>query len=234
MYMLIAVEKVFMSKRNLIAIGVLFVILLGGITITLVLLSSNQDNRSGAEAPPPLITEAPSLPPVDTQDTALDTTDPGPVTNVRVNYPYINGTASDWNQASCTWDSNSNATLYNVKVTEVDTSTEVKSEQLNSSVSQELFAINDGKTYRCEVAAVNTAGVAGTPGSDEQVCESTALVETPTPTPTETPVPTVTETPIPTVEITVAPTATPTAIPTAIPTLPPTGSIGSVVTIGIG
>ena len=215
-----------MSKRNLIAIVVLFVILLGGITTTLFMLSSNQDNRSGAEGPADLITAAPTLPPVETLDEGT-TDDPGPVTNVRVNYPYISGTESDWNQASCTWDGNQNATLYNVKVTDVDSSTVVKNEQLNSGVAEETFSIVDGKTYRCEVAAVSSSGVSGTPGSDEQVCESTALETTPTPTlPPEAPTPIVTEAPTPTPIVTVA--------PTAIPTLPPTGSIGTVATIGIG
>ncbi|HRN96711.1 MAG TPA: hypothetical protein PLD54_04655 [Candidatus Levybacteria bacterium] len=211
-----------MSKKNLIAIVILFVVLLGAIFVTLYLISSNQDTRSSANTPDdlfPIITDIPV--PVEIQDG--ESTDPGPVDNVSVNYPNIEGDQADFTKASCTWDSNMNAFQYNLKITEVDTGTVLTEEVVNSGMQKDVFDVIPNNTYRCEVAAINSAGVAGTAGVDEQVCEVEASAS---PTPIVTVAPT-------------EPPASPTAtlvpqIPTAKPTLPPAGSVGTIATIGLG
>jgi hypothetical protein len=210
-----------MSRRNLIAIGILFVVLLGAIFVTLFLISSNQDTRSNAETPPdpfPVVSEAP----IEVQDGTEG--DPGPVENVSVNYPNIEGDEADFTKASCTWDPNTAASQYNLKVTEVDTGTVLKEELVNSGIAKDVFSVTPNNTYRCEVAAVNAAGISGAAGVDEQVCE---VEESAQPTPT----------------VPVEPTATPIATPTATlvpptstprPTLPPTGGVGTIATVGLG
>lgn len=213
-----------MSKRNIIAIAVLFVVLLGAIFVTLFLMSSNQDTRSDAstalDTTFPVITDVPA--PLQTQS-GQESTDPGTVENVSVNYPYINGDEADFTSASCTWDSNINAFQYNLKVTEVDTNSVIKEQVVNSGVLSDVFDVVPNNTYRCEVAAINSAGVAGVAGVDEQVCEVQAEVS-PSPSPV----------------VTVQPTATPTATlaPQAPvvtkPPLPPTGSVGTIATVGLG
>lgn len=212
-----------MSKKNLIAIGVLFVVLLGAIFVTLFLISSNQDTRSSANTPDPfpIVTDIP--PQIDVQDG--DSADPGPVDNVSVNYPNIEGDEADFTKASCTWDPNTSASQYSLKVTEVDTNTVLKEELVNSGISKDVFDVTPNNTYRCEVAAVNADGIAGVAGVDEQVCEVEA-----TTSPTPTPIVTITPTSIP-----ATPTATLVpATPTTRPTLPPSGSVGTIATVGLG
>lgn len=209
-----------MSKKNLIAIGALFFILLAGIFVTIYLLGSNQDTRSNASTG--TITDTSSVP-VSAQDGSDATcTDPGVVQNVTVNYPNFTDTETDFNSANCTWDANTSATTYNVKITNVDTEAVVDEKTLAPDELTLVFPVAQKGTYRCEVAAVNSCNVAGTAGFDQQVCGADAMV-------TETPSPIVTE----------APTATPTAVivteaPTAKPTLPPTGSVGTIATVGVG
>ncbi len=211
-----------MGKKNLIAIGVLFVVLLGTIFVTLFLISSNQDTRSGAQTPPsafptfpPVVTDIP----VDVQD---GETDPGPVENVSVNHPDVEGDIVDYTYASCTWDSNPAAAKYDLTVTEVDTGQVVLDKEVNSNTTKEKFQIVDGNTYRCEVAAVNSSGIAGIKGVDEQVCATPAAAE-PTVAPTTPPV------------VTVAPTVpVSSSSATPIPTLAPPGSIGTIATVGLG
>lgn len=216
-----------MSKRNLIAIGVLFVVLLGAIFVTLLMISSNQDNRSSANTPDdlfPVVTNPPVI--VDTQDEG--STDPGPVESVSVNYPNVDGDAVDYTKASCTWDPNSNASQYSLKVTEVDTGTILKEELVNSGVTSDVFNVVANNTYRCEVAAVNASGIPGVAGVDEQVCEVEATAQ---PSPTQPPV--VPTTPPPVLTSTPSATVVP-QVPTATPTLPPAGNIGTIAAIGLG
>lgn len=212
-----------MSKKNLIAIGALFFILLAGIFVTIYLLGSNQDTRSNASTGS--ITDTSGVP-VSVQDGSGSTcTDPGVVQNVTVNYPNITETESDFNSANCAWDANSNAANYHVKITNVDTEAVVDEKTLTPDQLTLAFPVSQKGTYRCEVAAVNSCNVAGTAGFDQQVCGVDAML-TETPSPTAPPI------------VTEAPTATPTAIvtqaPTVKPTLPPTGSIGTIATVGVG
>jgi hypothetical protein len=213
-----------MSKRNLIAIGVLFVVLLGAIFVTLLMISSNQDNRSSASTPDnlfPTISTAPVI--VDTLDG--DAEDPGIVESVSVNYPNMEGDSLDYTKASCTWDPNSNASQYSIKITEVDTGDVLKEDLINSGITKEVFSVVENNTYRCEVAAVNASGIPGAAGADEQICQVEASAQ---PTPTTPPVPT---TPV----LTSTPTATLVPqIPTATPTLPPAGNVGTIAAIGLG
>lgn len=207
-----------MSTRNIIAIVVLFVVLLGAIFVTLFLISSSQDTRSNADTPDdfPVISEAP----IEVQDGEEE--GPGSVDGVRVDYPNIEGDQANWEQANCSWNANTNASTYSIKVLEVDTETVIAEESVNSGVTNKVFPITSGNTYRCEVAAVNSAGVAGTAGFDEQVCVSDAPVTSPSP--------------VASPSATIAPTAIPTVVaqPTVTPTLPPTGSFGTIATIGLG
>jgi hypothetical protein len=218
-----------MSKRNLIAIGVLFVVLLGAIFVTLLSLSSNQDNRSSANTPDdlyPVVTNAPIV--VDTQDAG--TGDPGIVEAVSVNYPNQEGDSLDYTKASCTWDPNPNASQYSLKITHVDTNTVLKEELVANGINKDVFNVLGDNTYRCEVAAINASGIPGAAGSDEQVCPAEVTAQ---PSPT-TPVVTTVPSPI----LTASPTATliPTQPPvtTVIPTLPPAGNIGTIAAIGLG
>lgn len=215
-----------MGKKNLIAIGVLFVVLLGAIFVTLYLVSSSQDTRSSANTPDVFPTVPPFVPnvPVEAQGGDSETADPGPVDGVSVNHPYINGDDVDYTQASCTWDPNPNAVQYSLTITEIDTGTVIKDEAISNEITEDVFVPVSGNTYRCEVAAINASGVVGIAGVDEQVCEIPVEVEEPSPTPIITTPPVV-----------ASPSATPVVeIPTATPTLPPAGSIGTIATVGIG
>lgn len=213
-----------MGNKNLIAIGVLFVVLLGAIFVTLYLVGSNQDTRSSANTPNVFPTTPPFVPniPVEAQDGdgELDTADPGAVESVSVNHPYIDGDAVDYTRASCTWDPNPNAVQYSLKITEVDTGTIVKDEAISTEQTEDIFTPTGGYTYRCEVSAINASGVAGVAGIDEQVCEI-PLEPSPTPVVTTPPV------------VVVSPTDIP-VLPTAVPTLPPAGSVETIATLGIG
>lgn len=219
-----------MSKRNLIALGALFVVMLVAIFVTMYLIGSNQDNRSDANTPDPFPTLSDDFTPVDPSDAGIQDSpscpDPGTVENVNVDYPLVEQEIADWNRAVCTWDSNPTATSYNVKIVEVDTG---KSNDVivNSGVNKEEFDVIPGNTYRCEVTPVNACNVAGIAGFDEQVCEVPDLTITQTPEPTITASPTAVLTSTPTA--TLAP-----QIPTATPILPPAGSAGTMAVVGIG
>ncbi len=220
-----------MSKRNIIALSIFFVFILVGIFVTMYLVSSNQDTRSSASTPD-LITTVP-LQPTGAFEVADGEEDPGEIDDVTVDYPSITGDSADWDSASCTWAVNPNAASYNLKVSKVDPNTGnilavVKDESVTGGVSKDIFAVTRGDTYKCEVAAVNTAGVAGVSNFDQQTCIVDGLAD---PSPTVPPT------------VTVAPSASPTAtliptvaVPTSAPkpTLPPTGNIGTVATVGIG
>jgi hypothetical protein len=235
-----------MNKKTIIILGIVALVAVGLVGIsTMFLTQSNQDNRSSANEPtPPII--PPSVSPIaDTSfgTSAVDTTTPTPtdtltptasptptlaaqtscqqpsqVSNVKVQFPYIdsNGT-SHFVQASCNWDANADAASYTLKVTEVETNTVVLDQSEPAGTTQVAFDINQGKTYRCDVSAVNSCGAVSVAASDQLLCEANGLVN-PTPTITEAP--------------TASPTAVLTATETPRPTLPPTGPAYSMV-IGV-
>ncbi len=121
---------------------------------------------------------------------------PAIASGVTVEFPGCNGSSCDLTQASCAWNSQSDAASYNVTVTEVETSTVIKNnESQSSSTTKILFPITQGRTYKCDVVAVASCGTLAAAASDQLLCEADALIDTPTPTqpaaavPTSTPIP---------------------------------------------
>lgn len=99
-----------------------------------------------------------------------------------------------FDKAGCNWAAVSGATKYNVKVTEVETGVTIKSETVTGTKTS--FPVVQGRTYKCEVSAVNSCGSVGGTNEDSLLCEVDAFVS-PTPTPTPPP-PVETPTPAPT------------------------------------
>lgn len=218
--------------KNII-LAIIIIVLLIGIPITVYFAKQQQETRSRAE------------------ETCQP---PAAVSNVKVNFPNCEGDVCNFEQASCTFDAVSGAVTYSLKVTEVDSGSVIKSETL-SSATKIIFPVTNGKTYKCDVAAVNSCGQTGATGTDSKLCviEGQLPTPSPTPTPTLTPVPTatptltptptpvpsgtptptvvvVTSTPIPTSPpIVILPSSTPTPIPTLIP-----GNTATTIGLGIG
>lgn len=141
----------------------------------------------------------------------------------------------DPNQSTCEWDATSGATSYHYKVTEVDSDTVIKEGDVDASTTKASFPFELGRTYKCEVNAVNKCGE-GPVGEATDSCplpsvspppEVTPTPEdTPTPKPSSTPAPSTTprpsSTPSPTPTVTPTPTMTPTPTITPTPSLSPT------------
>lgn len=204
-----------MKNKEQIAIGGIILAVAAAILIIVSFINQPQDTRSSAQET--------SLTPTPTSTCQT----PGGVQNVRIDYPYCQGSACSSTQASCSWDAVTGAVSYTVKVTEIETGTIVKNNQIITAPPLTLvFSINNGKTYQCDVAATNACGTSGQIGTDQRLCE-TAVVATPVPT--ATPAPTTTQptaTPVPTLTTTViAPTNTP------VPTIASPGS-GTAAMIG--
>lgn len=108
---------------------------------------------------------------------------PPQVQNVLVEYPGCVGDTCNFTQASCSWDQVSGATQYKLTMTQVESGSVVVSETVTATSSSKIFNVVQGKTYKCEVAAVNSCGAVGLAGSHSLLCQVDALVET-TPTPT--------------------------------------------------
>ena len=132
-----------------------------------------------------------SLPVGITQTYAQSCAAPAAATGVQVEFPGCNGTQCDLTQASCKWNSQSDAASYNVTVTEVETGTVIKnSESETASTTKILFAVTQGKTYKCDVVAVSSCGGLAAAASDQLLCQADAIISTPTATlapPTATP-----------------------------------------------
>ena len=127
---------------------------------------------------------------------------PAAASGVTVEYPGCNGASCDLAQASCAWNSQSDASSYNVTVTEVETGTVIKNNESQlSSTTKVLFPITQGRTYKCDVVAVSSCGGLAAATSDQLLCEADALIDTPTPSPTVAVIPT---------KPVIPPTATPT------------------------
>lgn len=116
---------------------------------------------------------------------------PAPATpaTVTLSYPLCEqgqtGETCQFDKAGCVWDAVSGATKYNVKVTEVETGAVITSEQVTTT--KKNFSVVQGRTYKCEVSAVNDCGSVSVTNEDTIVCEIDALLS-PTPTPTPAPV----------------------------------------------
>lgn len=139
---------------------------------------------------------------------------PATATGVTVEYPgCATGTSCDLAQASCAWNSQSDASSYNITVTEVETGTIIKNNETQpSTTTKVLFNITQNRTYKCDVVAVSSCGGLAAAASDQLLCEADALLE---PTPTTA----------------VVPTATPVP-PTATPVLKPGGPMQTIAVIG--
>lgn len=111
-----------------------------------------------------------------------------------------------FDKASCSWDPVSGASSYNVKVTEVDSGNVVKTDSITSGTTKIVFPVTPGKTYKCEVTAVNSCGSTGGTGSDSLLCSVPGNTTSPSPTPKATPTPP---------PATPAPVSTPTPSPVA-------------------
>ncbi len=126
---------------------------------------------------------------------------PGTPATVTTSYPLCEAPAGggqescQFDKAGCVWESVSGATSYNVKITEVETGAIVKSDSVTTTKTS--FPVVQGRTYKCEVAALNSCGAVGGTNEDSIVCEIDGFVS-PTPTPTVAPVATPVPTPVPT------------------------------------
>jgi len=137
---------------------------------------------------------------------AQSCTTPSQVQNVLVTFPSCDTSGvCNFTQGSCTWAATTGATSYQVNVTEVETGASIVNTQVTSSVTSEVFNVNQSNTYKCDVSAINSCGTSGPSGSYSLLCKVDAAV-------------TVTVTPAP-----IQPPA-----PTSPPKLPPTGSNDSI------
>ena len=146
---------------------------------------------------------------------AQSCTAPATATGVTVEYPGCStSTTCDAAQASCSWNAQSDASSFNVTVTEIETNTIIKNNESHpAATTKVLFNITQGRTYKCDVVAVSSCGGLAAASSDQLLCEADLLLDTPTPTQV------------------VVPTATPIP-PTATPVLKPGGPIQSIAVLG--
>lgn len=185
------------NKRNLILLGAFAALLLVGIPLTVFIVNNQQtqDIRSRAQEGPTPTTSA--------------CTPPGTVNNVLVEYPSCTGDQCLFDQASCSWSAVDGAVTYTLKVTEVDSGNVVKSESLNASTTRTTFPITNGKTYKCDVTAVNACGASGGTGTHSLLCKTDGLFPTNTPAPTTPVSPPPTSPPAPTTPASLVCGATP-------------------------
>jgi len=176
---------------SLVVMGILLV----SIPFVVYLSSQQQDPRSRADEPAAGTCQAPAQ-----------------VTGVLVDYPYCNGDQCSFTQASCEWTPVSGATSYNATITEVETSRTIApspASPINASTTKVTFPVTTGKTYKCDVSAVNSCG-AGPVGTHSLLCQADTSTF-----PTSTPIPTVIPSPIPTTPIIPTSPVYPTASPAA-------------------
>jgi hypothetical protein len=106
---------------------------------------------------------------------------PGTPSTVTLSYPFCSsgsgGESCNFERAGCNWDSVSGATKYTVKVTEVETGATITTETINAPTTQNSFPVVQGRTYKCEVSAVNSCGATGGTNEDTLLCETDALLE---------------------------------------------------------
>ncbi len=115
-------------------------------------------------------------------------TTPAQVPNVIISYPACDANnLCNFTQATCTWGAVSGAATYSVKSTEVETSTIVYNQSVAATLFTATFPITQGKTYKCEVSAVNSCGTAGPAGTHSLLCQVDAAVTTTPAIPQATP-----------------------------------------------
>lgn len=184
-----------MSKTAIVVIVLLTFGIVGGIGLGVLRLSNTQNSQnlaSSAKTADQFSTPS-SAPAIVSNVTAQSCTTPAQVSNVEVNYPSCVGAQCSFVEADCVWDAVSGAANYSVKVTEVDSSSVIKNVTVGGSSTSYTFPVTQNKTYRCEIAAVNSCGTSGPTGVGEALCAvdgltvSTAPSATPTPTPKPSP-----------------------------------------------
>ncbi len=149
-------------------------------------------------------------------ENVLSSTTPAKVT--------ISGGICRPNVGTCSWDGATGATSYHFKITNTtDNDAVVLEGDVESSVTGIDFPSVPGKTYKCEVTAVNECGESE-PSNTTSKCPLPSVTPTPGPsgTPTPTPKPSATPTPKPSATPTLTPTPKPSATPTPSPTPTPT------------
>ncbi len=109
---------------------------------------------------------------------------PDQVSSVLVEFPSCNGAQCSFVNASCSWGAVANASSYNLTVTEVESGKVVKSESEPTATTKVTFPVTQGKTYKCDVAAVNSCGNTGATGTFSLLCQvqgGGTIAPTPTP-----------------------------------------------------
>lgn len=157
-----------MNSKTAVIWGAVVLSLMGVIGLTVFLLQGQQDVRSRAQIP---------------SETAQSCPTPAKVQNVLVEFPSCVGDVCNFTQASCSWNSVAGATKYQVKIFQVESTEVVKDEQVEAAVTRVQFSVVQNKTYKCEVAAINSCGAVGLSGSHSLLCEVDAALVTPTPIP---------------------------------------------------
>lgn len=165
-----------MNKKTALLLGVVGIALTVVVGLTVYLVQSQQDTRSRADTSTPIQTTPPA-------EIAQSCPLPAQVQNVQVEFPNCVGDTCNFTQASCSWSSVSGATKYQVSVSQVESGESVKNEQVDGTVVRVEFPVVQNKTYKCDVAAINSCGSTGPAGSHTLLCEADALVSTPTPVP---------------------------------------------------
>lgn len=155
---------------------------IGVVALTLMLLSESQDTRSRASQEQPLSIPSPTSPA--SAQSAQSCPAPGAVPDVLVEYPNCIGEICNFDKASCTWGSVAGATKYKMTVTETDTETIIRDEEVEASITRVEFDINQGMTYKCDISAINSCGAVGAVVSHSLLCETDVVAAQPTPTPT--------------------------------------------------
>lgn len=228
-----------MKDKKVLIIGLLVTVLLVAIPLTVYIANQQQDVRSSAQvdstvatlptntpspSPTNLPTSTPALTSTPTLTPTIATTitptltptatgsacqTPDAVSSVELNYPSCQGTQCNFTQADCTWAAVNGATSYSIKVTQVDSGTVTKTDTVAAPTVMYAFAVEQGKTYRCDIAAINSCGTSGPVGSAQALCSVDGQVGSPTP-------------------------VQPTTPPQVIPTVVPTGDTNTTMLVGIG
>jgi len=134
---------------------------------------------------------------------------PAVVSSVELNYPSCQGTQCNFSEASCTWAAVNGAVSYSVKVTQIESGAITKTTTVTAPTVTDTFPVEQGKTYRCDIAAINSCGTSGEAGSAQALCSVDGQVAQPT-------------------------TSTQPTTPQVIPTVVPTGDTNTTILVGIG
>lgn len=184
-------------------------------TNTPVATATNQPTSTPTATPSPLPSPTVAVSPTQPATTSVSVTPtvaagacqvPAAVTGVELNYPSCQGTQCNFAEANCSWAAVNGAASYSISVTQVDSGTVTTTTTVTAPTVTSAFPVEQGKTYRCDITAINSCGASGAVGSAQAVCAVDGQVSSPAPT-------------------------TP---PQVIPTVVPTGDTNTTVLVGIG